>query len=65
MSDNKAELESIDEVLESMHKSAEYKRLKEERFRLLEIASNCSIPGESSSRTIERAIEFKKYTDET
>ena len=36
-------------------------KMKEERLRLLEIAANCSIPGESASRTIERAIEFKKY----
>lgn len=37
------------------------RRRKEEKLRLLEIASNCSVPGEASSRTIERAIEFKKY----
>jgi hypothetical protein len=36
-------------------------RMREERLRLLGIAANCSIPGESASRTIERAIEFKKY----
>lgn len=34
---------------------------KEEKLKLLEIASNCAIPGEPSSRTIERAVAFKKY----
>jgi len=37
------------------------RRRVEQKLRLLEIASNCSLPGESSSRTIERAEEFKKY----
>lgn len=36
-------------------------RMREERLRLLGVAASCSIPGESASRTIERAIEFKKY----
>lgn len=39
-------------------------RKVEQKLRLLEVASKCSIPGEPSSRTIERAIEFKKYIDE-
>jgi hypothetical protein len=36
-------------------------RMREDRLRLLKMAASCSIPGESASRTIERAIEFKKY----
>lgn len=37
------------------------RRKIEQKLRLLEIASNCSVPGEPSSRTIERAQEFNKY----
>ena len=37
------------------------KESKEEKLKLLEIASNCAIPGEPSSRTIERAVAFEKY----
>ncbi len=58
------EHDDIIDYLESQHLIANYKREKEQKKRLLEIASNCSIPGEPSSRTIERAIEFKKYIDE-
>lgn len=58
---NKKEPEGIGEVLEAIHQSAKSNRMKEEKLRLLEIASNCSVPGEPSSRTIERAQEFKKY----
>lgn len=47
--------------LQEQHLIAKHKKIKEEKLRLLEIASNCSVPGEASSRTIERAIEFKKY----
>ncbi len=50
--------------MEEKQKQNNIKRLIEQKLRLLEIASNCSIPGESSSRTIERAVEFKKYIDE-
>jgi hypothetical protein len=55
------EHDNILEYLEEQQQVARYKRQLEQKLRLLEIASNCSVPGESSSRTIERAEEFKKY----
>jgi len=58
------EHQNIIDYLDGQHLVARRKRLKESAFRLLEIASNCSVPGESSSRTIERAEEFKKYINE-
>jgi hypothetical protein len=41
------------------------RRRVEQKLRLLEISSNCSVPGEPSSRTIERAVELKRYIDES
>ena len=54
-------LEAKKDMLEAKNSIAECNRQQDQKLRLLEIASNCSVPGEASSRTIERAIEFKKY----
>lgn len=59
------EHQGIIDYLEEQHLAAKYKRRREEAFRLLEIASNCSVPGEPSSRTIERAVELKRYINES
>jgi hypothetical protein len=53
--------DNILEYSEEQHQVAKHKRQLEQKLRILEIASNCSVPGETSSRTIERAEEFKKY----
>ena len=55
------EQDNILEYLEEQQQVARHKRQLEQKLRLLGIASNCSVPGEPSSRTIERAEEFKKY----
>lgn len=57
------EHQGIIDYLEEQHLIAKHKRVYEQKLKLLEIASNCCIPGESASRTIERAVEFKKYID--
>ncbi len=54
-------LDNISEEIKETKAREILRKSKEEKLKLLEIASNCAMPGEPSSRTIERAVAFKKY----